>query len=405
MYEKLGKVNLSSRVARVIMNLVKTARELYEVHKDKKNIITPKDDLLHLKAGMEWLVHAHDISDDDGVPQTYLTKSKHWANSYPETTGYIIPTLYRYYEMTNDESFRTRAVKMVDWECDIQLEDGGVLAGAMGDSDQPTVFNTGQVLFGWVTAYENEKSDRYLNSLIKASDWLCEIMDEDGCWRKFGSPMTLTDGINLYNTRSAWGLVRAHQVTGNDRYLECAIRNLEWALSHCKENGFADLNCLHDKAQPFLHTIAYAMRGFLEIGEYAKREDFIDQAIKMGDALLPHVRSNGYIPGRFDKDWKPTVSWSCLTGNAQISINLCRLFQITNNQKYLAAARSVMDYTKSTQILVSEDKNILGGIKGSHPINGGYHPWQYPNWATKFFSDALMILHTIETGVGPYEKN
>jgi hypothetical protein len=33
----------------------------------------------------------------------------------------------------------------------------------------------------------------------------------------------------------------------------------------------------------------------------------------------------------------------------------------------------------------------VGGIKGSHPVNGGYHPWQYPNWATKFYADALMM--------------
>jgi hypothetical protein len=33
----------------------------------------------------------------------------------------------------------------------------------------------------------------------------------------------------------------------------------------------------------------------------------------------------------------------------------------------------------------------LGGVKGSHPIDGGYHPWQCPNWAAKFFADALML--------------
>ena len=31
-----------------------------------------------------------------------------------------------------------------------------------------------------------------------------------------------------------------------------------------------------------------------------------------------------------------------------------------------------------------------GGIKGSHPIWGGYDPFRYPNWAAKFFVDALL---------------
>ena len=144
------------------------------------------------------------------------------------------------------------------------------------------------------------------------------------------------------------------------------------------------------------------MRGFLEIGVIAKRQDFIAQAIKMGDAMLGQVQGNGFIAGRFNAKWQPTVKWSCLTGNAQISINWCRLAQITADMRYVDAAAAVMQFTKSTQILSGTDDNIRGGIKGSHPINGGYHPWQYPNWATKFFADALMILDTLKTGKGPY---
>jgi hypothetical protein len=35
-------------------------------------------------------------------------------------------------------------------------------------------------------------------------------------------------------------------------------------------------------------------------------------------------------------------------------------------------------------------KPHYGGIKGSQPIYGRYAPLQYPNWATKFFIDALI---------------
>jgi hypothetical protein len=34
---------------------------------------------------------------------------------------------------------------------------------------------------------------------------------------------------------------------------------------------------------------------------------------------------------------------------------------------------------------------MRGGIKGSHPIWGGYDPFRYPNWAAKFFIDAMMM--------------
>lgn len=385
------------------MNIRQTYVENKRIFLDRIhwNATKPTEINTHLNAAMAWLVRAQERSPDDGVSQTYLVRSGKWANSYPETTGYIIPTFYRYWQLTGEEIYRARAVKMADWECQIQLPNGGVLAGALGDSDQPTVFNTGQVLFGWVTAYQMEKQDRYLDSAIRAANWLCEIMDDDGCWRKYGSPFT-TRNINTYNTRSAWGLMRVHEVTGEQKFYDAAIANLDWALSQANNNGWLENNCLQDNERPFTHTLAYAMRGFLEIGVYTKRKDFLDEAITIGDEVLSHIKQDGMLPGRFDRNWQPVVKWSCLTGNAQFCINWGRLFQITQLEKYREAVKAVNAFNKSTQKLKGEP-NELGGIKGSHPINGGYHPWQYPNWATKFYADALMMEETITTGEGAYK--
>ena len=44
----------------------------------------------------------------------------------------------------------------------------------------------------------------------------------------------------------------------------------------------------------------------------------------------------------------------------------------------------------ATQDVMSPGKPYYGGIKGSLPIYGRYAPLQYPNWATKFFIDALL---------------
>ena len=46
---------------------------------------------------------------------------------------------------------------------------------------------------------------------------------------------------------------------------------------------------------------------------------------------------------------------------------------------------------KSTQDICSRNKNIRGGIKGAYPIYGWYAPFSFPNWAAKFFIDALML--------------
>jgi len=349
----------------------------------------PQDNRTHLDAVMAWLCRAQDATPDDGVAQTYLVKYRRWANSYPETTGYIIPTFYDYWRLTGKEDIRVRARRMTDWECEIQLPGGGVLAGALGDSDQPTIFNTGQVLFGWVRAFEEENNESYREAAVRAANWLCDVQDEDGCWRRFGSPLT-SRAINLYNTRSAWGLTRVHQISGERRFLECALKNVSWALAQQDENGWLPHNCLQDDSQPFVHTIAYAMRGFLEVGAYAGRDDFLDAAIKIGDALLGALPTNGLLPGRFDSQWHPTVKWTCLTGDAQIAINWGRLFQLTGAGKYHEAVQRINRFVKTTQKL-DGPADERGGIKGSHPIDGGYHPWQYPNWAAKFFADALLM--------------
>jgi hypothetical protein len=374
------------------MSISETIRQKSLVLRDTLGIglTVPTDNRRHLDAAIGWLKHAHDVTGNGGVAQTYLVRSRRWAPSYPETTGYIIPTLYRYAELAGDADARARARRMADWEIDIQHPTGGVLAGALGDSDQPTIFNTGQVIFGWARAFEEEQDERYRQAAVRAADWLIAVMDDDGCWRQFGSPMTGKQ-INTYNTRSAWSLARVFDITDDRRYLDAAVKNAEWAMTQRNAVGWLAQNCLQDSSQPFTHTIAYAMRGLLEIGLAAQREDLMAAARVIGDAMIANLPANGFMPGRFNDQWQPTVKWSCLTGDCQLAINWGRLYQATGEEKYRQATSQILGFVKKTQKLISNDRDTLGGIKGSHPINGGYHPWQYPNWATKFYADALIM--------------
>ena len=64
-------------------------------------------------------------------------------------------------------------------------------------------------------------------------------------------------------------------------------------------------------------------------------------ARKIGDAMLAALPADGRLPGRFDADWKPTVKWSCLTGDCQLGINWGRLFQITGDARYRDATTRI----------------------------------------------------------------
>ena len=39
----------------------------------------------------------------------------------------------------------------------------------------------------------------------------------------------------------------------------------------------------------------------------------------------------------------------------------------------------------------NESPDTLGALNGSYPFWGKYEPFAYPNWATKYFADALML--------------
>ena len=49
------------------------------------------------------------------------------------------------------------------------------------------------------------------------------------------------------------------------------------------------------------------------------------------------------------------------------------------------------------QDLATPNPAVRGAIKGSQPIWGRYAPFSYPNWATKFFIDAVLLLNEIES--------
>jgi hypothetical protein len=97
----------------------------------------------HLVAALSWLEHAQDATPDDGVARSYSVawnpdfEGRGWRPSYPETTGYIIPTLFDAALFLDLANLRERAIRMADWEIEVQLESGAVQGGHQ--SPDPTV--------------------------------------------------------------------------------------------------------------------------------------------------------------------------------------------------------------------------------------------------------------------------
>lgn len=357
----------------------------------KRPVQQPMDARHALDAAADWLARAQDVTGCGGVSAYYDAEKRRWAGAYPETTGYIIPTLFRYAAMSGRNAYRDRAIAMAAWESEIQFPDGGVLAGTLDATRAvPTIFNTGQVLFGWLSAWQHTGDLRFRDSAIRAADWLVAAQDPDGAWRRFASPFA-AHALNAYNTRVAFALARMGRALDVPEYLDAATRNVDWALTQTRPNGWLENNDLEDRQRPLTHTIAYAIRGILEVGLLASDSRFVDAATRMARAVAATQRRDGALPGRLDADWKPASRWTCLTGNVQMAIIWQRLAKETGDISLRPAAESANRFVMSIQDPMLPDDQIRGAIPGSHPRKGGYMRHRYPNWAAKFFMDALML--------------
>jgi hypothetical protein len=305
---------------------------------------------------------------------------------------------------------------------------------------------------------------------VRSADWLVAAQDPDGAWRRFASPFA-THTVNTYNTRVAFALAKAGRDLQEPRYLDAAVRNVEWALTQMHPNGWLENNDLEDNDRPLTHTIAYATRGILEVGliagngdfvetasrmaravaqsqrrdgalpgrldaavrivewaltqmhpngwlenndledndrplthtiAYATRgilevgliarnSNFVEMATRMAQAVAQSQRRDGALPGRLDADWRPASRWSCVTGNAQMAIIWQRLAAETGDRSCVTAAENAIRFNLSIQDLTAADMGIRGGMPGSHPRSGGYMKNRYPNWAAKFFMDAILL--------------
>lgn len=344
-----------------------------------------------LEAAAQWLARAQDATGSGGVSAHYDVAKRRWVGAYPETTGYIIPTLLRYAKLSGNAEYRERAIRMATWESDIQLANGAVRAGTMDAAEAvPTIFNTGQVLFGWLAAWQETGDARFRESLVRAAAWLVAAQDPDGAWRKFASPFAQAT-VNTYNTRVAFGMALAGKALDDARYLDAAVRNVEWALTQMRPNGWLDNNDLEHNTKPLTHTIAYATRGILEVGLIAGVAKFVDSATRTAQAVAEAQRRDGALPGRLDADWRPAARWTCCTGNAQMAIVWQRLARDASTPELQAAADRAIAFTLSVQDLDASNPGMRGGILGSWPRGGGYMTNRYPNWAAKFAMDAVML--------------
>lgn len=314
-----------------------------------------------------------------------------WGYAYPETTGYIIPTLIKYSGYVSRPEVLEIARQQADWLLSVELLSGGWPGGYLrpGSTSKSSVFNTGQVIQGLAKAGETFQDHRYVEAAHRGAAWLAgELEPKTGKWL---TGAYVADYSPAYYTRVAWPMLQVQQILPDAAVHAAAVKALDAIAAMRLPSGtIRDWGFRPDKPA-FTHTIAYTLRGFYESGRLLEREDFCSIAEKGAERLLRSAEIGGGLAGTYEEDWKPNRRFKCLTGSAQAAGLWVRIWEDTGDPRYLSAACKELRRVRNTQRTGALwPSGVRGGIAGSRPIWGPYLPMRFPNWAAKFFADAAM---------------
>lgn len=343
------------------------------------------DNKQHLISVMDWLSRAQLV--EGGFSANYSWWSG-WAPPYPETTGYIIDTLFRYARLDSSQDWLEKAVRAGGWLLRIQLPDGGYPGGDQ-TLKTPIVFNTGMILFGLAALYKNLREDRFKISGLRALQWLADNQNDDGSWTRH----SLGGVPHAYHSSVAWGMLEMSKSIGNlDDYFPVIERANNWVLLQQDASGWYRHNDLIKGLPPLTHNIAYVIHGLLECGAQLNQKDWLISAEKAAQIVYEDWQKFGQLPAGYGPGWRRGPAFRCVTGDAQFGLIWYRLWQITGRQYWLTAAMGIAEKVSYTQSLDHFLSGVRGGIPGAWPLWGRYLRFRYPNWAAKFFADLLIYL-------------
>lgn len=336
-----------------------------------------------LNSLLRWIL---DAQRPDGGIAAYYSLLTGYSESYPEVTGYIVPTLYDFARATGDDRATAAAERATRWLLSLQMPTGAFPGGLHGRDTLPSVFNTGQILQGLARAHAETDRPEVLQPAVAAGDWLIKMQQATGSW---SGPGAYQNVAHTYYSMVAWALAELSASTSDHHYGLAAEKNLNWVLTHFRPNGWVD--GINLRGHPnYLHFIAYVLQGVLECAILRRRSDGVQTVEKSAWVLLRKFETNKYLCGAYEPDFKNGQHFTCLTGNAQMSCVWARLFEMTGDLRYLNASLKMNEMLKQL-IPVRGRRGVAGGVSGSYPVWGGYQPLRFISWGCKFFADALLL--------------
>lgn len=359
--KKLGEriiISVSSEKAKEIINqLENNGITNYMRYEDfvrqitKERILLRTDYIGVYKKAINW-IKSNSIEKEGIICETNLRKS------YPEVTGYYIPTLLKW-------GYRKMACSYAEWLCVVQKQDGSWYDT---EDEDPYIFDTAQVLKGLLAI--RTIMPQVDPHILAGCEWIFAQMQEDGrlvtpVKKAWGEDCNVCDEVVHIYCLSP--LYEAAEVFNKPEYKEKTQKIWKYYKQHYYEKimNFSLLS----------HFYAYLMEALLDIGE-------LDMAKEAMHKMEAYQKASGAVPAYNHCDWV------CSTGLFQLSLVWFRLGDIDRGNR-------AFEYACKLQ-------NKSGGWFGSYLSENNlsetntYIPSGEISWAAKFFLDALYYKNIAE---------
>lgn len=363
----------------------------FHLNNDSSDTRSVQRYLSHLGATLRWLQKS--VDRGCGGSSAFFSPLYGWAAPYPETTGYLIPTLIEQGRRWEDPTLTQTAVILGEWLMNLQREDGAWPGGLyrVGQTKEPSVFNTAQVLRGLMALYRETEERRWLTACHTGAQWIGAAIDGRGRLRVRDYRSDATPAYYAYVAPPLLDVAQAAEIgevaDAAKRLLDHVVA-LQKATKDFEEWGFR-------RGKPaFTHTIAYTLQGLQESACFLNDGDFYWSVASAAiEKLLRKAElSGGRLPGAYGPEWQPVRWYSCLTGNAQIALCLLAQDRHAPDLRIVNGAAKLVDTVCERQWLYGAPDALRGAVAGSTPLWGRYMTLRYPNWAAKYHCDALTAL-------------
>jgi hypothetical protein len=352
----------------------------------------PTDDRRHLEAAVAFITRSIEQGKGCASSKGYKV-GKGWLPPYRETTGYIIPTLLDLADHLKRPDLASTAERLGEWLSEVQEPSGGFIERDLRQDTKPIVFNTGQILHGFNALILRRGRQDLIPHARRAGDFLVSSADETGSFVRNEH----YEMVHSYNVRSAWALLTLGRLLGDKKYENVALANADWTVAQQVANGFFLNNVFQPGWNANTHGIAYVLQGLIEIHCISGGASYLAAVRRAAERIVSVYGTKRCLASEIGENWEFLARHLCLTGYAQLAIVFFRLYSLDGDKRFLNIGLNLLDHVAATQNVTSPEKPYYGGIKGSFPIYGRYAPLQYPNWATKFFIDALLAKQAVLT--------